>query len=1285
VAFIIEDDFYEASPPVRLENHTPLDGGSWVRNTFWMASPAYYGQVDNIDLGWGVKSIYWAETSSTGTAYYHSAVPGQANMDVYYDQAVRDKVGTAFWGKGFCILRASRDTTRDGLAFGYDSQFASYGIRVYTIKNGVWTGLFNGGSVPDNTDLKLKMEVRGDDFELFRDTGSGYVSIWGPTTVDDVSWGDDFLVWQAGNTENPHDYIAVEFATSPPVKPTISIAGQGPDFIDLASSAFGPGIPVYGQTHAQWQVTLAADTGFATPIIDVTSTNAAAFEAFHAAGGLNLFLNQYIARVRHGDSGTGSLRWSDWSDASSATSLETSGQYYTAFAERPIGVNIRTDVPADWSELDISDGESTWFLEERADATCLVTMDRVSKDTPVPDADTVDPIFWEGFPSVAQQIVFGRFVIDNITSSGATCSSGVADASGIICREVYGLKFGPLYGPAGSGGVNPAGNTDPWLCDASAIQLNDTGYDALDTDWVQVAWKRSGGNYWEQTWPYLEVGSILATQRHLCGLYQTWGWAAITQGDAGLASPPPDFWVHNKMGPLQNGRAARELAWESHVGHPAEQRVSQFAPTGGDVKVGVICSCLHSPCYPVEWCFDEIIVCAGNRVRILDLPYGWLVHIGGTGPHVSASPGFWPQTITGDGSDDQYIDFGHFAFPADTMYVWFKDSNRLDPPDIEWDVPTGIWGGDEYRILSGILGAAGVGARLSGTPEGSDGTGYIAYLDANDGLKLDKWSQAGGKVNLATVGFDLIPGTYYNVVLETTGTTIRAKAWAGGAGLQGDPENNDPGTWAIELTDVTYATGVPGLVGLTDQPVDFDAFAVGLGGDPYPTGRYPGACTWVNPVEGIILDTADSPLLLEWLPPSVTAGVLGGELVYELEFQPAGESGWAPLASNIRTTTYSWDLSSLTAGYYCVRVRAYAGCEYGPWANVCFQWLGGVAKVPDGYFFGDWYTGESDVGMWIRLFQASHFDDGQPVPGCLVTRELMPAGAGGECLFQKLYVVVTATTQGTLQVTPILDGKYLSEERRYIQLLDFDPDDPDALPPSGQAQTKRYEIDLTRGYGNPELWRYGYRGTYWQVEVCATDYSGQGRIEIDGVFVRYTVVRETHTWARPFYGELEVDVELETLSRFFFGTTTDDADGAIYRAEQGNSDFGEKLTVIVEPNKYAPFGTGNEGWFRTLYLSVTRSNGAAMALEVTPLLDQAALEVVTVQLPAVTQPVTEVHEIPLSVPHTRDGIEVGRQGARGVWFSYRIANSTVRASGEIIFNGAALEAIPVRETEPGVT
>ncbi len=1310
MAILIEDTFTEASPPVLLNLHTPEDGGSWTQDWVWDPLHAYEFAVDLGTLPtYGDVNVV-QRTGLGATAYRHSENPGTQDLTLYFNIAVWDGARLNAGDNPRFHFRCALDF-QNGYSIGYNQNHpfgGTTGLQLYRYDFGTITVIWNPIITwANDTFHELKLDVIGDELTIYewQDPGGGFEWVQLGQITDSTFDGGAVLLAGGPGSAVAHAMIRVETVDVGPSKPTITIADQGPDFVEYDSSVFVYGVPNSGQKAAQWQVTLASDPTFASPIIDVTSENSDSFENFLASP-LNLFLDQYIARVRHQDLLD---RWSDWSDTSATSSLETAGQYYTAFAERPIGVNIRTDIPADWSELDPVTDESSWFLEPRNDATCQVTMDRVSLDG---GTGTVDPILWEGFPSVAQQIVFGRFVFDTVQANLEPCDSGVADPTGIICRETYGLKE-LRYGPAGSGGINPAGDTSPYYMGASATLCpgpassfsHDPGISLLDTDWVQIAIRCTDTDdpadlLVRSVYPWVGAGGGTVSQRHFCGRLwmQTCGVAFGGYGggfiEPGRVSSCAGFgWAHTKIGPNDLGEPTRHLAWTSHLGLTGETRTFRFGDwTGGAFfwGCGDGCAYFQDPCstgWGSAWACDEVIVCASNKVRILDLPFGWYCRIGGTGPHVSAPSGFWPMWITGDGSDDQLIDFVAFAFPADTIYLRDADGNTL----AEWDVPTGIWGGDVYRIKPSIVGAAGVGARLAGTFEGSDGAGYIAYLEATGGLILAKWTAAGGLVTLDSAAFDIVTGTYYNVVLEAVGTTIRAKAWAGGAGLQGDPENNDPGTWTLSVTDSDHASGAPGLVGLTQNPVDFDAFAAGLGGDPYPTGRYPGACAWVNPTEDRQLEAGDSPLLLEWTPPPVTAGVLGGEIVYELEFQTSGDPGWAPLASNIRTTTYSWDLSSLPTGFYCVRVRAYAGCEYGPWSQVCFQWLGGLAVVPDGYFFGDWYTGEQDVGQWIRLFRASHLDDDVEVHGCLVTRELMPAGVGGECLFQKLYVTATVSTVAVMTVTPILDGDYLLEEQRSIG-LDTYILDPITGEPIGGGEggkfTKRYEIDLTEGFGDPEKFRHGYRGTYWQVEICVVDYQGAGRVEIDGVALKYTVVRETHAWARPFTGELEVDVVMETLSRFFFGTTTDDATAAIYLHGSSNTDFGERLQALAESNKFAPFGTTEDAWFRTLYVSVTRTNRADITIAVTPKLNDTTLETKSISLPAVGfggVPVTEVHEIPLSVPAIVDDVEVGRYGARGVWFSYQIVTSSQLAEGELIFNGAALEAIPCRETEPGVT
>lgn len=547
------------------------------------------------------------------------------------------------------------------------------------------------------------------------------------------------------------------------------------------------------------------------------------------------------------------------------------------------------------------------------------------------------------------------------------------------------------------------------------------------------------------------------------------------------------------------------------------------------------------------------------------------------------------------------------------------------------------------------------------------GYGYIAYLDDGTYFRLARYSPTTGGLDvIATVAYEHEPGVYYNIVLNADGNTLQAKVWS--------DDETEPVSWMIEETVGDYASGAPGIAALSTTEVLFDVFSTGIGGDPYPLGRFPQAVEWLLPVPPVYIATEDPYVDLAWTEAETTGDVLGGQIRYELEYQREGDTAWTSLWRGYERE-YEWNMSNLVAGSYCVRVRPYAGCEYGPWSELCGIEFGGRAPVfesPDGYYFGDDNVGQPDHGMWIRLFQASHKDDEFPVNSCLVSRELIPAGVGGECLFQKLYVTTTFTTQAEMQVTPILDGKVLTEETRIISLI----------PGGGGRTVDRFEVDLSRNYesATAERFRYGMRGTYFQVKICVVDISGTGRVEIDGVSLKYLINRETHPWARPFAGELEVDVEMDAEGGYYLGTESDDVPAALYELK-GERDFGLPLSPVIQPRQVAPFGTSEEAWFRSLYLCVTRSNTSDYRIQVVPVLDGIELGAESVTLAAVTQPKTEVIEIPLSRPYDRSDIEQSRYGLRGVWFSFRVAGDSQRPPGEVCFDGAAIEAIPCRETE----
>lgn len=114
-------------------------------------------------------------------------------------------------------------------------------------------------------------------------------------------------------------YYAGVGAPVAPDTPTITAGTPGAATCPLTSSAFAD---ANGDGHeaSQWQVTTAADTGFAAPVFD--SGEDASHLVSITATGLALD-TAYIARVRHkDDSGDGATEWSEWSATDSFTTAE---------------------------------------------------------------------------------------------------------------------------------------------------------------------------------------------------------------------------------------------------------------------------------------------------------------------------------------------------------------------------------------------------------------------------------------------------------------------------------------------------------------------------------------------------------------------------------------------------------------------------------------------------------------------------------------------------------------------------------------------------------------------------------------------------------------------------------------------------------------------------------------------------------------------------------------------------------------------------------------------------
>lgn len=111
-------------------------------------------------------------------------------------------------------------------------------------------------------------------------------------------------------------------ANSAPNQPTLSAGTLTSSGATLTGSAFSD--PDVGDTHAasQWQVTLAADTSFASPVI--STGDDATNKVSYAASGLTASTN-YIARVRYKDSAG---NYSSYSTSASFTTA-AGGTTYT--------------------------------------------------------------------------------------------------------------------------------------------------------------------------------------------------------------------------------------------------------------------------------------------------------------------------------------------------------------------------------------------------------------------------------------------------------------------------------------------------------------------------------------------------------------------------------------------------------------------------------------------------------------------------------------------------------------------------------------------------------------------------------------------------------------------------------------------------------------------------------------------------------------------------------------------------------------------------------------------
>ncbi len=154
--------------------------------------------------------------------------------------------------------------------------------------------------------------------------------------------------------------------------------------------------------------------------------------------------------------------------------------------------------------------------------------------------------------------------------------------------------------------------------------------------------------------------------------------------------------------------------------------------------------------------------------------------------------------------------------------------------------------------------------------------------------------------------------------------------------------------------------------------------------------------------------------------------------------------------------------------------------------------------------------------------------------------------------------------------------------------------------------------------------------------------------------------------------------------KLFFGTRNANA---MLEVDRSFLDRAAKYDLYAKTNRYAPAGAGGECIFTSLYAVFTFT--ASMVLYLTPILDGANLETITVTLtqnPTATKQ-SKAFELGLSVPLLVAGVERGRVSPRGTWLQVlaetrHVINGTTGT--QVVIDGIEVEYEIVREAQqPG--